>query len=99
MTPLWKFVIKHPTFMKVVPGDSWDPPDKVPTLHVCRSRDGISGILSKKAKIYKNRQNRRFLPFTGANFALNPKLKRAGGQNPPNRPFFVISQLVDNFSH
>ena len=25
ITPLWKFDIKHPTFIKVVPGDSYDP--------------------------------------------------------------------------
>ena len=54
MTPR-KFVIKHPTFIKLVP---WDPghgiartllyptkPNKVPTLHVCRSCGVISDVM------------------------------------------------------
>ena len=38
--PLWKFVIKHHTFIKVVP-------NKVPTLHVCRSCDVLSNFALK----------------------------------------------------
>ena len=68
MTPLWEFVMKHPTIMNWVPGVSYGSPltidtKSVPTFHVWRDCDVITIVMLKIAKIVKNRQNLGFLPF------------------------------------